>query len=80
MTVQQKLEEIKRDLYMMTADRNTLIQGLNIKLSRIKDNYTRAIEANCNYILSRSNHKAMKALARYEKKKEINADNGMETN
>ena len=64
----KKLLEIRDELD--SWHRNTFKEGVDIKLNRIEENYTKAVELNCNYILSRSNYKVFKALNRYNKKKE----------
>ena len=64
----KKLLEIRDELDSLNRD--TFKEGVDIKLNRIEENYTKAVELNCNYILSRSNYKVFKALNRYNKKKE----------
>lgn len=64
------LYEIKKDLDELSSSIDSFKEGLNIKLTRIEDNYNSIVEQNCNYILSRSNIKVFRALNRFEKKKE----------
>lgn len=64
----KKLLEIKDELNSL--NKNAFKEGIDIKLNRVEENYNKAIELNCNYILSRSNYKVFKALNRYNKKKE----------
>lgn len=69
MTLKDKLLHIKKELIVI--DRNKIFEdGINAKLLRAEKNYTEAVENNCNYILSRSNYKAMMAIDRYNKWKE----------
>lgn len=63
------LLSIKKDLDTMSSNTGSFKEGLNIKLTRIDDNYNQIVENNCNYILSRSNIKVLRALNRFEKKK-----------
>ena len=64
------LYQIKKELDELSSSTDSFKQGLNIKLTRIEDNYNSIVEQNCNYILSRSNIKVLRALNRFEKKKE----------
>ena len=64
------LYEIKKYLDELSSSIDSFKEGLNIKLTRIEDNYNSIVEQNCNYILSRSNIKVFRALNRFEKKKE----------
>ena len=70
MTLFDKLMSIKNELDNLSN--NALKEGLDIKLDRIERKYNNIIEANCNYILSRSNYKVFKALNRYAKKEKLN--------
>lgn len=64
------LIKIKKELDTLVSDKESFKEGLDIKLTRIEDNYNTIVENNCNYILSRSNLKVFRALSRFEKKKE----------
>lgn len=71
MTLKETLNEIKKEL--IPRDRDEIFrEGVNIKLGRNERKYENAVEANCKYILSRSNYKAMMAIDRYNKRKEKN--------
>lgn len=71
MSLKETLNEIRKELTPL--DRNKIFEeGVNIKLGRTKENYEKAIELNCRYILSRSNYKALMAIDRYNKRKEKN--------
>ena len=70
MSLYKKLLKIKEELNLMEESKeNILKEGIDIKLNRIEDNYNKVIEANCNYILSRSNYKVFKAIEKYQKEK-----------
>lgn len=69
----KKLLDIRDELNSL--NKNAFKEGINIKLNRIEENYNKAVELNCNYILSRSNYKVFKALNRYNKKKENQNEN-----
>lgn len=69
MTLKDKLLEIKKELVIL--DRNEIFEnGVNVKLLRSEENYKNSIENNCDYILSRNNHKAIMAMDRYNRWKE----------
>ena len=68
----KKLCNIKDE--MDSWNKDSFQEGVDIKLNRIDENYSKAIELNCNYILSRSNYKVFKALDRYQKRKEKSGD------
>lgn len=68
MTPYDKLMFLKDTLEKLSSD--PLKEGIDIKLNRVAENYNRAIELNCSYILSRSNYKVFKALNRYETRRE----------
>ena len=73
MTLKDNLLKIKDELIEKDPD-IIYNQGVDIKLGRSEDNYQKAIQKNCEYILSRSNHKVIMALDRYNKRKEKNKD------
>ena len=73
-----KLIRIRQELDSMSSNKNLFNKGVQVKLDRIESNYNKAVELNCDYILSRSNYKVFKAMERFRKNKE-NKD-GEETN
>ncbi len=62
-----KLLEIKEELNFKPF---TLESGLDKKLERTNNNYIFTLKKNCEYILSRNNYKAIKAIEKYNNKKE----------
>lgn len=54
----------------MATDKSTIKDGVQLKLDRIEENYDHVVERNCDYILSRSNYKVLKALEAFRRKKE----------
>lgn len=73
-----KLIRIRQELDSMSSNKSLFNKGVQVKLDRIESNYNKAVELNCDYILSRSNYKVFKAMERFRKNKE-NKD-GEETN
>ena len=73
MTLKDKLLEIKKELVVLDRDK-MFEDGVNVKLLRSEDNYKKAIENNCEYILSRNNYKAIMAMDRYDRWKEKKAN------
>ena len=73
-----KLIRIRQELDSMSSNKSSFNEGVQVKLDRIESNYNKAVELNCDYILSRSNYKVFKAMERFRKNKE-NKD-GEETN
>lgn len=69
MILRDKLLEIKKELIYMDRDK-IFKDGVSNKLSRSEEKYQNDIKNNCDYILSRSNYKAMMAINRYNKWKE----------
>lgn len=72
MTPFNKLLDIRKELD--SCSKEVIKAGVDLKIGRAEYNYTKAVELNCNYILSRSNYKIFKALNRYNKKKEKSKD------
>lgn len=67
MTLNDKLNS----LYLPIRNPSTLFNKcVSDRLKNSKNNYEYLIEKNCIYILSRNNSKALKALNRYQKRKE----------
>lgn len=54
----------------MATDKGAIKDGVQLKLDRIEENYDRVVELNCDYILSRSNYKVLRALEAFQRKKE----------
>lgn len=73
-SVYDKLMEIRQEIIDMHYKKG-LEDGLDIKLTRIRENYNHAIERNCEYILSRSNFQIFKQLSKYKQKKEEEKEN-----
>lgn len=73
-----RLIRIRQELDSMSSNKSSFNEGVQVKLDRIESNYNKAVELNCDYILSRSNYKVFKAMERFRKNKE-NKD-GEETN
>ena len=71
MTLHDKLLNIKSELVYRNP-KELFDEGVNIKLVRSQNNYTKALKANCAYILSRSNYKAMMAIDKHTRYKEKN--------
>lgn len=70
-SIYSKLLEIKKELEKCEKEKSKVLQyGIDLKLNRTTNLYNKAVELNCDYILSRSNYKALKAMDRYNKKKE----------
>lgn len=67
MKVYNKLITIRDELDSWTKD--AFKEGVVIKLNRSESNYRKRIEENFDYILSRSNYKAFKALSKYESRR-----------
>ena len=71
MTLHDKLLDIKSELVYRNP-KELFDEGVNIKLVRSQNNYTKALKENCDYILSRSNYKAMMAIDKHARYKEKN--------
>ena len=71
MTLHDKLLDIKSELVYRNP-KELFDEGVNIKLVRSQNNYTKALKENCDYILSRSNYKAMMAIDKHTRYKEKN--------
>ena len=71
MTLHDKLLNIKSELVYRNP-KELFDEGVNIKLVRSQNNYTKALKENCDYILSRSNYKAMMAIDKHTRYKEKN--------
>ena len=71
MTLHDKLLNIKSELVYRNP-KELFDEGVNIKLVRSQNNYTKALKENCDYILARSNYKAMMAIDKYTRYKEKN--------
>ena len=74
MTLRDKLLEIRNELKPVKDVEKIFDDGLEMKLGRSEDNYQKAIKKNCEYILSRSNYKAIMAIDRYNRYKERHKD------
>ena len=70
MELREKLQHIDKELQRIATLKDPLTEGFQVKMDRSMRKYTKAIETNCNYILSCSNHKALKALEKYQSNKE----------
>ena len=68
--IYNRLIEIKKELDLMATNKNAIKEGVQLKLDRIEENYDRVVELNCDYILSRSNYKVLRALEAFQRKKE----------
>ena len=68
--IYNKLIGIKKELDLMATDKGAIKDGVQLKLDRIEENYDRVVELNCDYILSRSNYKVLRALEAFQRKKE----------
>ena len=71
MTLHDKLLDIKSELVYRNP-KELFDEGVNIKLVRSQNNYTKDLKENCDYILSRSNYKAMMAIDKHTRYKEKN--------
>ena len=71
MTLHDKLLNIKSELVYRNP-KELFDEGVNIKLVRSQNNYTKALKENCDYILSRSTYKAMMAIDKHTRYKEKN--------
>ena len=71
------LVEIQKEL---EPKGEALQKGLDKKLKRTSKAYEKAVQKNCEYILSRSNYKVLMAIDRHEKKKEKEDEDEEETN
>lgn len=69
MTLRDKLNSIK---ITPTRPDALFFRCVKKRLQLSKENYESAIQKNCIYILSRNNLKVIKALDRYQKRKEKN--------
>lgn len=69
MTLKDKLISLKIEQYDPTE---LLINCVSTRLKISKEIYEDKVEKNCMYILSRNNYKTMKALDRYQRRKEKN--------
>lgn len=71
MSLNANLTKIRKELTPIPRSK-IMADGVSRKLGRSEKNYEKTVEANCRYILSRSNYKALMAVDRYEKYKEKN--------
>jgi len=68
------LNSMKSDLSKYGDKEEAFREAFQIKNDRAVTNYEHTVKLNCRYILTRSNYKAIKAIERYNKKKERDQD------